>query len=442
MTQAVARISGETRRSELLDAAVRVFSEKGYDGASLQDIAEQVGILKGSVYYYYRSKEDILFDVVKAIHDEHLDDVRALAGGQGDALARLRRLLEGHAVFVCRNLERATVLVRELERLPPPRQAAILGPDHAYQRVFRDLIAEAQRSGRIAAEANPKLATLWILGALNWLHRWYRPDRSDGPERLAAQFADQLTRGLVASPLWTAISQEAPPSQGRQKRGARRSAGSGGSNARRRLPRSERRAEILQVATEVFYAKGYEAASLQDIAEAMGVKKASLYYYFASKDDLLQTLLPEIIGRGIANARAALAPGGDPLSRLWRLVAAHIRHLTENLADTAVFLHERNAIAPGRRREILADDYQYQALFFDTIQAGQAAGDIRGDLDPKLAALTVLGSANWTYAWFRPGGDLMAVEIGAQFAMLTVASLAEPTRLWSWRPPSTKGATS
>jgi AcrR family transcriptional regulator len=197
------KISGEMRRADLLDAALNVFAEKGYDGASLQDIAERIGILKGSVYYYYKSKEDILFDVVKFVHDLHLENARSLVAAQGDPLDRLRFLLEGHAIFVCRNLDRATVFLREMDRLPPERQAEILGPDHSYQRVFRDAIVAAQKAGQVAAEVNPKLASLWILGALNWLHRWYRPDRSNGPEQVAAQFADQLTRGVAASPLWS-----------------------------------------------------------------------------------------------------------------------------------------------------------------------------------------------------------------------------------------------
>lgn len=194
------RISGEMRKADLLDAALNVFAEKGYDGASLQDIAERIGILKGSVYYYYKSKEDILFDVVKFVHDEHLENVRGLVAVAGDPLSRLRRLLEGHAMFVCSSIDRTTVFLREMDRLPPDRRDEILGPDHSYQRVFRDVIVEAQKAGQVGPEVNPKLATLWILGALNWLHRWYRPGRANAAEQVAAQFADQLTRGIAATP--------------------------------------------------------------------------------------------------------------------------------------------------------------------------------------------------------------------------------------------------
>ncbi|MBS7743475.1 MULTISPECIES: TetR/AcrR family transcriptional regulator [unclassified Chelatococcus] len=198
-------MSGEERKADLLEAALRVFSEKGYNRASLQDIANSVGILKGSLYYYYKSKEALLFDVLKFVHDEHLANAQKLASGSGDPLSRLRALLEGHAAFVCDNLDRTTVFVREMDRLPARLQTEILGADRAYQSVFRNLIIAAQGTGQVPASVHPKLATLWILGSLNWLHRWYRPERAGGSSLIAAQFADQLTRAIAPSPLWNVV---------------------------------------------------------------------------------------------------------------------------------------------------------------------------------------------------------------------------------------------
>jgi len=140
---------------------------------------------------------------------------------------------------------------------------------------------------------------------------------------------------------------------------------------RRRFPRDERRAEILRVATRVFYAKGYDAASLQDIAGELGIQKASLYYYFASKEELLHAVLAGIISRGMTNARAILAQGGDPLTKLWRLVMSHLVQLCGNLVDTTVFLHERKKISLERRRDVLSDDYAYQMTFIDAIKTGR-----------------------------------------------------------------------
>lgn len=204
---------------------------------------------------------------------------------------------------------------------------------------------------------------------------------------------------------------------------------------RRRLPRHERRAEILSAATRVFYAKGYEAASLQDIADRMGIKKATLFYYFDSKEELLNAVLVDIIGKGMANARRVLGMPGDSLTRLWRMVAGHISHLCDNLEETAVFLHERKAIPLARRRELLTDDYSYRQAYVDLIRDGQAEGLIRGDIDVKLAALRIMGSLNWVYAWYKPDSDITPQLIGAHFAAMTINSLASE-KASGWRPPA------
>jgi AcrR family transcriptional regulator len=227
----------------------------------------------------------------------------------------------------------------------------------------------------------------------------------------------------------------APTTRGVKRAAAPKQAAQPSATVRRRFPRDERRAETLRVATRVFYAKGYDAASLQDIADELGIQKASLYYYFASKEQLLHAVLASIISRGMANVRAILAQGGDPLTKLWRLVASHLVQLCGNLVDTTVFLHERKKISLERRRDILSDDYAYQMTFIDTIKEGQALGQIRADVDAKLAALSVLGSANWTYTWYRPGGDLAPDIIGAQFANMTINSLASAEALRTWRRP-------
>ncbi|CAH1660373.1 TetR/AcrR family transcriptional regulator [Chelatococcus asaccharovorans] len=207
--------------------------------------------------------------------------------------------------------------------------------------------------------------------------------------------------------------------------------------ARKRLSHEERRREIMHVAKQIIHRKGFEAASLQDIADALNMKKASLYYYFGSKEELLQDVLAAIIGEGMALVRDILASDqDDPLTRLWRLVASHIHHLCANVVNVAVFLHERKVIPLEKRKTLLADDYAYQAAFIDTIRAGQQAGQIRADVDAKLAALSLLGSTNWTYTWFKSDGDLEPAFIGRQFATMTINSLANAQTLGTWQPPA------
>ena len=122
----------EERWSELIEVATDVFYAKGYDAASLQDIADRLGMLKGSLYYYIQSKEDLLYDVIKAVHEEGLANIESLAAGEGDPLERLRHVIIGHIEHECRNLTKTAVFLHELQALSPERQAEIVAANVPY----------------------------------------------------------------------------------------------------------------------------------------------------------------------------------------------------------------------------------------------------------------------------------------------------------------------
>jgi Tetracyclin repressor-like, C-terminal domain len=94
-----------------------------------------------------------------------------------------------------------------------------------------------------------------------------------------------------------------------------------------------------------------------------------------------------------------------------------------------VFLHELQALAPERQAEIIGDEHAYRRVFVALIEAGQRDGLIRPEVNPKLAALSILGSVNWVYRWFRPGGEFTARQIGEQFADLALRGIATPDAL-------------
>lgn len=189
----------EERWPELIEVATEVFYEKGYEAASLQDIASRLGMLKGSLYYYIQSKEDLLYEVIKSVHAEGLANIESLAAGEGDALQRLRNVIIGHIDHECANLKKTAVFLHELQALAPERQAEILGGDHAYRGVFSNLIAAAQKEGLILDSLDTKLAALWVLGSMNWVYRWLRPDGEFTAHAIGEQFADMTIRGLAAA---------------------------------------------------------------------------------------------------------------------------------------------------------------------------------------------------------------------------------------------------
>ena len=192
---------------------------------------------------------------------------------------------------------------------------------------------------------------------------------------------------------------------------------------RSRAPR-RRQQEILEAAARVFHAKGYESTSIQDIADSVGILKGSLYYYITSKEDLLFEIIQGVHEEALKNLDRTAAVDGDALQKIRAFVVIHFTHNAVNLVKMAVFFQDFRSLN-GKRRELIVEERDlYDAFLRDLIRQGQKDGIICPDLDPKLAAITVLGMMNWIYHWYRPGGALPATAIANAYADFVVAGLA------------------
>jgi len=162
-------------------------------------------------------------------------------------------------------------------------------------------------------------------------------------------------------------------------------------------PRWERRCrEVLGVAATVFAEKGYAGASTRDIAERLGVRQASLYYYFPSKEAALAAICELGVKDFIDNLRGII---GGPLSAADKLRATIANHLSPLRSHPEadyirVFLRHRHELPDGSRQSIAALARTYQGLIEQLFLEGIARGQLRADLDPKLATLALLGLCN------------------------------------------------
>lgn len=191
----VSRKPSDERWKELLEVAARMFARHGYAATSLQQIADEMGMLKGSLYYYISSKEDLLYEVIKEVFTGGYENFQALAGQGGDAVTRLQRALEGHAVYLIENLTATTVFLHEFDRLSAERRAEFAARD--YVALVRDLIRIGQDQGGFRADLDPTLAALSALGAINWIYRWYHPG-SRAPREIGQELAAISVRGMLA----------------------------------------------------------------------------------------------------------------------------------------------------------------------------------------------------------------------------------------------------
>lgn len=188
------------RRQELVDVAARIFHEKGYDATSIQDVAEALGILKGSIYYYIDSKEDLLFEVVQEVHETALANMERLRKLDVDPLVKLRMFVQEHVRHIIDNLVKAAVFFHDYGSLSSDRRQYIVRERDQYDRFLRRLIEEGQAQKVICADVNAKLASFAILGMMNWTYQWYRPGERLSADAIATGFADMVLAGLACDP--------------------------------------------------------------------------------------------------------------------------------------------------------------------------------------------------------------------------------------------------
>jgi TetR/AcrR family transcriptional regulator, cholesterol catabolism regulator len=192
---------------------------------------------------------------------------------------------------------------------------------------------------------------------------------------------------------------------------------------RSRAPR-RRQQEIVEAAARVFHEKGYESTSIQDIADAVGILKGSLYYYITSKEDLLFEIIQSVHEEALKNLERTRDVEGDALQKIRAFVVVHLTHNATNLVKMAVFFQDFRSLN-GKRREIIVQERDiYDNFLRDLIRQGQEDGIVCPDIEPKLAAITVLGMMNWLYHWYQPGGDLSATDIANAYGDFVVAGLA------------------
>jgi AcrR family transcriptional regulator len=169
-----------------------------------------------------------------------------------------------------------------------------------------------------------------------------------------------------------------------------------------------RRHELTREAARLFAEKGYHGTSIGDLAQALGVQKASLYHHIESKQDLLW----EIARDGAEAFHAALdaVPEDEPAVEKLRLaLRAHLRVVAEQLDVATVFIREWRYLHDERREQFVAERRRYEERVRELFREGRELGELRSDLDEAAAALLFLSAANWAYTWLRAGRDTDAL---------------------------------
>ena len=202
--------------------------------------------------------------------------------------------------------------------------------------------------------------------------------------------------------------------------------------AKRRVKSSRRQrrsAEIIDAAARVFAERGFHGASTQDIADVLGVRQASLYYYFPSKEVALEMVCARGVEGFVENAIRVTERKASAAEKLAGLIQSHLAPLRDRADYVKVFLNERRHLPAESRRRIGRLSRAVERIFEDVIRAGVQRREFRSDLDPRLATLAILGMVNAVASWIGKNKGATIERVSAEFAALVLAGmLRKPSR--------------
>lgn len=187
------------QRSDIISAAAQIFREKGYQAASMQDIAQAVHLQKASLYHHVESKQEILLTILNQALDLLIEDMQSVVAMDLPADDKLRQAIRVYVGRIAGEADLAAVLLLEYRSLEPGLRQRHIRRRDRYEELWRKLIRQGVESGRFR-RVDEKFAAFALLGIQNWMITWFRQGGGKKPAELADFFADLIMRGLESQP--------------------------------------------------------------------------------------------------------------------------------------------------------------------------------------------------------------------------------------------------
>jgi AcrR family transcriptional regulator len=186
-----------SKEQEIIAVAARLFKEKGYRATTLEDIAAAVGMLKGSLYYYIRSKEELLYLVVRDPIRQAYSKLEEIVSSQVPVHVKIAQAIANHMTLFHQHYPHIAVYLHDYHHLMQQLQKNIIETPKHYQRLWATLLQQGVDMGELRPDLNVKVTGYAILGMCNWVYRWYNPHGTLSAEEVAAVFTQLVLKGLT-----------------------------------------------------------------------------------------------------------------------------------------------------------------------------------------------------------------------------------------------------
>jgi TetR/AcrR family transcriptional regulator, cholesterol catabolism regulator len=403
-------------QERVLDRAAELFGTKGYALTTTREIAASLGIRQASLYHHVASKENLLCQLCVTSLKQLLRAVQSAVDESECAEARIRILISTHLSTLLKYRSRHVLMLREMRALSGARRRQVLGLRKRYEKLVLTTLEEGQSAGFIRADIPAKYLCLALLNILNWAVLWFRGDEALTAEQFAEIFARAYIGGAATSKgrLSGVLPDLEPASRKVAPRGRKRAA----------APKEPVLTRLLDTASALFAKKGYALTSTREIAEQIGIQKASLYYHIKTKEDLLYEICKSSLKQIRSDVEAALKDTSNPLERTAVLIRTHIESMLRDHDRHSAALTEMSCLSAERLDEVTALRDAYEGLVRSVLDEAQSAGVLREDVPVKYLCLALLGLLNRVLVWFRPNGPLTPGQIGALFTTIYLTGAA------------------
>jgi AcrR family transcriptional regulator len=183
-------------RDDILDAAAQIFREKGFHGASMEDVAAAVNLRKASLYHHVTSKQEILLSLLDRALGMLTEHIAGVAGRDMPADEKLREMMGAYLSALSESSDLASVLLFEHRSLDKKSHARHVPQRDRFEALWREVLNEGVREGLFDCP-DPGLAVRALMGVMNWTLTWYRPGGGKSIEKIADEYADLIFNGLL-----------------------------------------------------------------------------------------------------------------------------------------------------------------------------------------------------------------------------------------------------
>jgi AcrR family transcriptional regulator len=408
--------AGKATRKRLQQVALDLFWEKGYQGTTTRDVAAGLGVQQASLYYHMKNKEELLHGICYSSFLQVVERAEAAVEGARNSREAIREIARSHLVTTLEFQKEFSVSIMECRALGPDYRVEVEALWSRYHMLTYEVLDRAKEEGLIRSDVANKYLYTPLMCTLNWSVLWYRQGKGLSVGELDEIFAAVYFDGAATASFRHDSGSEAI------SRSLKFLSAPMAPSAQMEV--NETYAKLLDTACTLFARKGYNATSIREIADAMEIQKASIYYYISSKEDLIYEISKAAIEHVRASVNWALSQVTNPAERLYAFITAHVVSLLQHQNWHAAANEELLTFSADRRKEIVALRDGYDAILRRLLEDAQAAGVVRADITPKFLGMVLFGMIVHIYPWYQPEVDVSPGELGFILADLFMMGIS------------------